>query len=400
VRTLLLAAALAALAQPVFRGRLAAMLGGSTQIAVLVDASASMSAARPSGSSFDQARQVVTRALGSLPRGTPALAATFARHPDGPFRQPVQDRRAVADVVASARRTDATGDVPAAIRAAGAALERSGGGGTIWVLTDMQAHGWHAMDTGRWQQVRRALHAAGGPRVVVTDMGSGAGSNVSISRLRVRPAVLVKGDAPKMTATVVHHGSGAAQATVSIVVDGRRVDSRTVEFTGAGRADCVFRLPPLSGGTHAGYLELSPDAVPADDRHYFLLRTATHIPLLVVDGAPSARALEGAGDFLAVAAQPPATGPDTRSPFLAKTIPADRLAGTRLTDFAAVCLADVPQPDPDAVRQLTAYVSGGGLVLVFPGSHTKMAAWNRSAFPGVRATAVVEAPADKPGEDD
>ena len=396
LRTLLLAAALGALAQPVFRGRLAALLGGSRQLAALVDASASMSAVGASGTTFDQAKEVVSGVLESLPRGTPALAGTFAVRQDWPFRQPVQDHAAVAGALASGTLTDGAADVPGAIRAAADALGRTGGGGTVWVVTDLQADGWHAMDTGRWEQARQALHAAGDPRVVVTDVGSTPDANASIAGVRTLPAILVAGDSPTLAATVVHHGTGGAVATVSLVLDGRRIDSRTVEFTGPGKADCVFRLPVLTSGVHAGHLELAPDAVPADDRYYFVLRTATSIPLLLVDGAPSSALFEGAADFLAVAARPPDTASDARSPFAAKVIPADRLPGTALTRFAAVCLADVPRLDPEATKALRDYVSAGGLVLVFPGAHTHVRAWNRSAFPGVPITSVAEAPADKP----
>ena len=43
----------------------------------------------------------------------------------------------------------------------------------------------------------------------------------------------------------------------------------------------VFRLPPVQKGPHAGYIEVEQDAVPADDRYYFILQPAASVPLRV-----------------------------------------------------------------------------------------------------------------------
>ncbi len=61
LRTLLLAAAVLVLAQPVFRGSLGALLGGSSQVAVAIDSSASMSAGDATGSALDRAKELVAR---------------------------------------------------------------------------------------------------------------------------------------------------------------------------------------------------------------------------------------------------------------------------------------------------------------------------------------------------
>lgn len=397
LRMLLLAAALGALAQPRFRGGLAALLGGSRQVAVLLDASASMSASGAGGSAFERGKQLVGETLRRLPRATRAAGGTFALSYDSPFGEPIQGRDAVIAVVADARRTGGSCDVPRAIRDAAGVLERGGGGGTLWLLTDMQASGWRADDPGQWEQALQALSAAGKPQLVVTDLSPGVESNLSIVAVRVSPAVLVEGDAPKLTATVElrSKSDAGAVASVGLFFDGRRIDSRTHEFREPGKADMVFRLPPLKEGVYAGYLELNADALPADDRFHFLLHTAARIPLLVVDGAPSSVPFEGAGDFVALAARPPDASLAGRSVFTAKTIQASELAGTGLAQYAAVVLADVPRLDPEALGRLRGYVEAGGLLVVFPGAHTDIAAWNRAKFPDLEIKAIVEAEGDK-----
>ena len=411
LRVLLLSAALGALLQPILRGSVAGFLGSSSQLAIVLDGSASMSARansglRPgeAGSAFDHARELASEALSSLPANARATCGTFAARWESPFREPLQDRRALRALIASLERSDGAGNVPRAIRSAAEALARGGGGGTIWILTDSQASGWKPADTGAWQEARKALADAGSPRVVVTSVAANVESNFSIPRVRTTPAVLVEGDAPKLTVTVELHArpvkppaiASGGVTSVGLFLEGRRVDSRVVKFDAPGKVEVVFRLPSLKTGTHAGLVELSADALSADDRSWFVLRVTDRRPILVVDGSPSSVPFEGAADFLALALQPPETDASARSPFSVKRVSLQQLPGTSLADSAAVILADAARLDPATVEQLRRYLEGGGLVMIFPGPHTDVAAWNACGFPGVPVSGLVEAEPDKP----
>ena len=145
------------------------------------------------------------------------------------------------------------------------------------------------------------------------------------------------------------------------------MDSGSVDLKESGTADIMFHLPALKAVPQTGYLELEHDAVPADDRYYFMLRPAGSVPVLVVGGVTSALSFDGSGDFVAAALQPPAAEAGARSPFAVKSIAARDLAGAALADYAAVCLADVPRLDAEVVQALRQYVAAGGLLVVFPG---------------------------------
>lgn len=401
LRTVVLAAALGALAQPILQGGLASLLGGTSQVAVLLDVSASMSAADASGSAFDRARRAAAAEVAALPRGTRAAAIAFSARADAPFRAPVQDHGAVARTIESADLTSAATDVPQAIRAAAESLGRGGGGGTIWLLTDLRAAGWHAGGPGAWDEVRSALQAAGNPRLLVSDCAPAIAANLSVSKVRVSPELLLEGDVPRLTATITLQngdhaaGLGGATAKAALHFDGQLVDTQSVQFGEAGDADVVFHLPALKAGPHAGWIELEHDALPADDRSYFVLRPAESIPVLVVSGQTSSIPFESSGDFLASALEPPPSEAAARSPFAVKTIPAAQLAGTSLGALAAVCLADVARPDAETVRALRAYVEAGGLLIIFPGAHTDAAAWNAAGLLDVRFESIVQAGGEK-----
>ena len=397
LRMLLLAAALMALAQPRFRGTIASLLGGSRQVAVLLDASASMSATGVGGSAFARGKRLIRTTFEALPRATRSTGGTFAVGYDSPFRAPLPHRKTVAAVLDGGRLTGGRGDVPRALRAAAESLARGDGGGAIWLLSDLQASGWRASDAGEWDEVRKAFERAGKPKLVITDLGPGIDSNLSIAGVRVSPAVLVRGDKPKLTVTVelrAPKGTGGT-AKVALFFRGKRIDSRAHELAEPGRADVVFRLPELPDGVHAGRVELEGDALPSDDRFYFVLHTAARIPLLVVDGAPSSVPFAGAGAFVALAAQPPETDAGERSILEVESVGVGELGGLDLAKYKAICLCDVPRLDPEALELVREYTTAGGLLIVFPGQHTDQAAWNQAGFPPLPLGGLIESAGDR-----
>ena len=250
-----------------------------------------------------------------FPRGTAAAFGLMAGECRIASREPLRDLRAVSSAIESARLTDGAADIPQAIAAAAETLQRSGGGGVIWILTDTQASDWRPVDSGAWQTTRKALEAAGKPEIVVTPLERSTGVNFSFAGLSLSPPVPTEGDAPRLTATVQMNAarkapgaeSASAQpgglANVTLYFDGERVDSASVNFREAGRADCVFKLPKLKAGAHSGYVQLDPDVIPADNRCYFTVSTEDRVPVLVVDGAPAARPDQAASHFLSLALQ-------------------------------------------------------------------------------------------------
>ena len=224
------------------------------------------------------------------------------------------------------------------------------------------------------------------------------GVNFSIARIALAPPVPVEGDAPRLTATVQLRGDAGGVAEVALYFDGARVASNSVTFAGPGRADCVFHLPELKTGAHAGYLELPPDAIPADNRFYFTVNCGERVPVLVVDGAPANDPAFSASHYLALALKPPESERGYRSPFLPKVVEAGALADARLDQYDAVFLADVPWLPEPARSRLAAYVEAGGLLVVFPGAHTDAAEWKAADFPYVALQPFVELPAAKRGK--
>ncbi len=87
-----------------------------------------------------------------FPRGTAAAFGLMAGECRISSREPLRDLRAVSNAIETARLTDGAADIPQAITAAAETLQRSGGGGVIWILTD----------TPGFRLARRGLRRLGG----------------------------------------------------------------------------------------------------------------------------------------------------------------------------------------------------------------------------------------------
>jgi hypothetical protein len=288
MRCLLLAFALLALAQPLLQGRIAALLGGGRQVAVLLDSSASMTAQGPSGTAFEEARNLAAGTLDTLPPGTRAMSGTIRQELDTPFAAPLVSRADVRADIEESTPTDGTANVPRAILQA---AERMGatGGGRIWVLSDMQAADWHPDDLGLWEEVRSALVGAGRPRLVVTNVSVEPEFNLSIEDVRLADPVIRAGGSTEMVVTVRRHGP-AEEVQLDLYLNGRRVDKSRVEpFFGNESLEIPFTLRDLRRGANAGSVRITgTDKMARDNVYHFVVRTEAQLPVLVLEGAPQA----------------------------------------------------------------------------------------------------------------
>jgi Aerotolerance regulator N-terminal/von Willebrand factor type A domain len=401
LRTLLLAAALMALAQPRLRGDLAELLGGSSQVAILVDSSASMSVSNSlSGSAFDRAKQEARAGLATMPNAVRTSVASVSVRTDSPFGESVSNRKAVLEVLEAMTLTSGAADIPLAIRTAANVMAKGEPGGTLWLLSDLQAGNWRTNDTGAWDDVRAALSEAGNPRILITDMLSDVKAatrvNHAVSGVKLTPTVVVEGDSPNLTVTVAFHGRKSEKlVNVALFLDDKQVGSRAIKG-GTESDSAIFKLPELTTGDHAGYVELARDEMPGDNRHYFIIRTSATIPVLLVDGAKSGIPFRGASDFLSAAMQPEMSGMGARSSLKPTVIADSKLATEPLSPYAAIFLSGVRRLDDKVAKRVEKYVRNGGLLVIFPGNKTDRTAWNKLDFLGVQFAGIMQAEEDEP----
>jgi hypothetical protein len=145
-------------------------------------------------------------------------------------------------------------------------------------------------------------------------------------------------------------------------------------------APVEFTVRPPSGGPHRVEVRLPADRHPADDRRLLGVDAAPPVSVLVVDGEPGSSLTQSETYFLQEALRPErlASTEPVRVTVAGPDVPAAPIPdGTAL-----VVLANVRAPGAVAARQLAAYVSAGGGLLVFWGAGCDAEAWRRDA-PGL-----------------
>lgn len=366
MRILLLTFALLALAQPVLRGRIAAMLGGSRQVAVLVDSSASMQTRGTTDTAFGKATQTARIEVKGLPSGARALAGTIGEGLQTSFAAPILSRVDVLRELADSQQTDGPSNIPQAIIDAAKRMEKPGGG-TIWVLTDMQRNAWRPDDVGIWEKVGASLREAGRPSILVTDVSSEVAVNVSIEGVELSEQVPQAGETAEMEVTVRRQGP-AEEVMLELYLNGERGGrSEAKQFFGADTLRIPFALRNLRKGANSGHVKIiGEDRFAGDNEYHFVVTTEARLPVLVVEGSPEA------GFFL----NPAISG---RSPFEVETRPYRSLPADEALDrYVAIVLTEVPRMEDDVVATLNEYVASGGLLVFFPGASTELNPWNSS----------------------
>ena len=166
----------------------------------------------------------------------------------------------------------------------------------------------------------------------------------------------------KMQATISGFGTPAAKRTVTLRLNGRELQSKTVDVPENGRAQVEFLGLDAPYGFSKGEVRIdSADSLPGDDRYLFSTERTDPRKVLFIDDGRRPRAevyfraaLDSSGD----------------GGFQMETLRAEIASGSNLTSYAFVVLNDLASLPPMLDAALQHYVNGGGSVLVAlgPGS--------------------------------
>ncbi len=160
-------------------------------------------------------------------------------------------------------------------------------------------------------------------------------------------------------ATVAGFGAPAAKRTVSLVLNDKVLQTKTVDVPEGGRALVEFLALDAPYGFSRGEVRIdSADVLPADDRYPFAVeRTDPRKVLFVDDGRhPRAQlyfraALDSSGD----------------AAFDQEEMRPEQAANAQLSHYAFIVLSDLASLPPGFEDSLRGYVRGGGSLLVVLG---------------------------------
>ncbi len=391
-------------------------------VVLILDSSYSMAWEATSVTPQLAAARWAEKFLDSLRAGD-TVAVIEAREQVRPLIEPgVRDLGRVRDLLKNLPPPTSSANMPEALAHAVKLLSRGQHPRReIIVLTDGQAHGWFAEDTGLWLRVDDLVQQSSiAPHIwVVNALQAGADQtepiaerlNFHVERLQPTRELTVIGF-PIRFQSKVRYSGGSAPATrqVHFEVDGQRLADRsvTVSLSPDGEANVEFSHRFDSLGSHLVRVALDADDLPTDNSSEAVIVVADAVPVLIVDGDPQTQPTQSETFFLRAALS--AGGNET--PWIKPTIvswndwkpsfsePAKREPGqeagkqnvngkpgaveaprrNELDEFTVVLLANVPQLTESQLAALTDFANRGGGVGIALGGRVLKERYAASLF--------------------
>jgi Aerotolerance regulator N-terminal/von Willebrand factor type A domain len=180
----------------------------------------------------------------------------------------------------------------------------------------------------------------------------------------VAPRRVYDGKKQRVLATVASFGEPKATRRVSLVLNDRVVETKSVDVPEGGRATVEFQSLDVPYGRNKGAVKIdSADTLPADDTFYFSVERSDPRPALFVYQAGNQQAL------LYFKAALEASG---QAAFDIQSVMVEQTANVSPAKYAFVVISDVGVLPGGFENQLREYVQNGGSVLVALG-HNSMA---------------------------
>ncbi len=178
----------------------------------------------------------------------------------------------------------------------------------------------------------------------------------------VAPRRVYDGKKQRVLATIAGFGTKKADRTVSLVLNGRVVETKVATVPENGRATAEFLSLDVPHGQNRGEVRIDPaDALPQDDRFYFTVERVEPRHALFVHEADNSRgllyftsALESSG----------------HSAFIIDSASPEQVANVSPARYAFVVLSDVGAPPGAFENELRSYAQAGGSVLIALGRNS------------------------------
>ena len=361
---------------------------GRRDVALVIDASASMELSRDGKTVFelaiDEARELVKEA----PRGTAFLVVLGGPAPEAKTAAPLTHRADVLGVLDDLRPIGGSFRAHEALGLATLGLaEGTNASKEIIVFTDTQRGGWRLDNPNAWDGLDEAWNAMPAkPKLLLRDFGvPTVFRNVAISGIEVSRRVVGMDREVTLRVTVENTGSEAiTPGPVQMEVGGEKIGEKPLGLMTAGQTEVVdftHRFEEPGPQVISARLDASDD-LGVDDKSERVVSVREKVAVLLVDGNSAGSFFERASGYSALALAPSVDfrrGQTSESDHLMdpEVIPAPELREDDLDGRAVIILADVPRlPDRLAVK-IAGLVGDGAGLLVIAGPRTEPEFYNQ-----------------------
>jgi len=364
MRIAAIALVVAAFARPFLpkRAQAAAIItGGSREVVILLDQSASMSY----GDHWKKAVAAAQKAIDDVDTSDKATLVLFGRNAEEAVRATSDHGRLEASLRSAKVTSGATRYGPA-LKLAESILARSALPRREAILiSDFQKTGWTGSDDVRFSE---------GVKLTPISVADAKETNVSVPSVQIPRSTFSGRERVTITAGIANKGdTPATNVPVSLEMDNQQIEKTTVNVAPNASASVTFQPVTLADAGVSGLVKAGTDAMPTDNTFNFVLSPSQAVSVLIVDGSAG----ESSSLYLSKALSI-GTSPE----FHVETIPVSRLTADALDKRSVVVMNDTPVPASMAGGVLKRYVERGGGLLVVVGEHTTWPSSDADVLPG------------------
>ena len=349
---------------------------GSRTVVLVIDGSNSMSRTDGVSSVHQTAIRRAAEFLQTLSSGDTVALIDARDQPRAVIESPLRDLRAVEQLLRSLPAPAGACAIQPALEKALAILGRSSASAReIIVFSDRQGNSWRADQSAEWSRFDELVKLPSvRPRVWVVDASaqlSTARRNLAVGQLELSREITVPGFPLRLRTVVRNDSDAAVTVPVRLLMDNQPLAGEVQTLTIPPRTETrvEFEHALRQEGSHLLSVEATDadDAIAADNRSHAAVQVARSLPVLLVNGTPSAIPSERDTFFAELAF----ASTDAGDPWVAaRVIDAAQLRPDDLQGAAAVVFCNVDRLPPTAAAALPEFVAQGGGLLIACGSQT------------------------------
>jgi len=356
----------AAFARPFLRREIAAAaaIGGTREIVVLLDHSASMGY----GDHWQRARDEAHKAVGALGNADKATLVLFSRNAEESMRA-TSDRARLNVAIDNAKvDADSTRYGPALKLAESILLRSNARRRETILISDFQRAGWTGSED---------VHFPEGYVVTPVSVATPDAENVAVPSVTFSRQAFANTERVTVTAGIANRGAvPQADVPVSLDVEGLPIQTQHVKIGANAAASITFTQFTLDKPIVKGTVRAGTDKLPADNTFHFTVAPAAPVSILVVEGGDSSLYLTKA------------LGISTSPIFQTDLIPVVRVSPSNFEKRAVVILNDSAFPPAAANGALKQFVERGGGLLIAAGARTTWPQGEKDLMPGTLGATV------------
>ena len=390
LRTTAIALVVLMLAGPVLQSEWGRFFGkGTTHHLILLDDSYSMSDRWGQTTAFDEAKRMIRLLLDQATSRTGSQKLTLLRFSEVAnlssgietkrYEQAL-DRQRFEEVAAELDRMScsetALGPIGAVKAALGLPEPEEDETRIAYLVTDFRSQQWKddteiEQSLGELRRQVEQLHL-----IQCVDKTRPNLAITSLFNLKPESGVRAAGVECWMQISVANYGNHSAVGVVaSISQNGHRLPG--VEFEEIKPGEEVtrrFRTSFPRAGAHQLQASLESDPIETDNVRYYACQVPNEFPVLIIDGSRDG----DDGYYLRTALNPGGNSNPGWNPQVER--PAFLRNHDKFSEFAAICLLDVPRLDQTEVDALQNYVQQGGGLGIFLGSGIQRTFYNEQLY--------------------